>query len=70
MSDEVERISARTPAEVEQARQVLVERGVEIDDDHLLAALKYECGPDDDPAVRAMADAAAAGASRRPPARR
>ena len=58
---EVERI-AWTAAEVEQARQVLVERGVKIDDDHLLAALKYGCGPDDDPAVRATVDAA------RPPA--
>ena len=46
-----------TAAEVEQAKQALVAVGVEIDDDHLLAALKHGCGPDDDPAVRARVDA-------------
>ena len=36
--------------------RALVERRIEIDNDHLPSALNHGCGPEDDPVVRAYVD--------------
>ena len=55
--ERLDRAERRAGAEGEQGRHALVERGGEIDDDHLSGALKHGCSPDDNPAVRATMDA-------------